>query len=279
MSSFDDLPLDASRDATEPVAPSAQSSPGPRIAAALIAALVLVAAGAWIYTRPTRGTPAAATSPATAPPAASVADATPPETPLPPLAEMDPVVRELVAALSTHPAVLAWLATDDLVSSLVTAVDRLAQGQSPARDLAVLRPTQGFATTRRAGVTRVDPASYARYAPLAQAVASVDPQRAADVLIRLRPRLDEAYRAHGHPEGGFDDALRRAIATIATAPDPPDDAALVAGPGGYRYADPAFEGRPPAQKHLARMGPNHLRTVREAARRFGAALDARAAAR
>lgn len=274
MSSFDDLPLDQGRDATEPATPSAPSSPGPRIVA-VIALTAAVAAGAWyLVSRPATSAPAAATPAAPSAPMA-ITDPRLDAAPLPPLAEMDPLVRELVSALSTHPTVLAWLATDDLVGSLATAIDRLAQGRSPARDLAVLRPKDGFGTVRRSNVTQVDPKSYARYTAVAQAIASIDATRAAEIYERIQPRLDEAWRAQGHPEGGLDDAVRRALATVTTTPDIPVDAALVPAAGGLKYADPAYENLPEAQKHLARMGAVNAQLVRDAARRLGAAIDAR----
>ena len=277
MSSFDDLPLDTSRDTADPVAPSAPSSPGPGFVIAGLVSVVLVAAGAWyLVSRPAATPPAAENTTASSPGSTAVGSpdltATPP---LPPLTEMDPLLRELVAALTSHPSVLAWLATDDLMASLATTIDRLAQGRSPARDLAVLRPRDGFTTVRRNGVTSADPASYARYTPFAQAVASIDATRAADLYERIKPRLDEAWRAQGHPEGGLDDAVRRALATVTTSPDIPADAALVPAAGGLKYADPTYEQLPEAQKQLARMGPVNLQLVRDAARRLGAALDAR----
>ena len=277
MSSFDDLPLDTSRDTADPVAPSAPSSPGPRFVIAGLVSVALVAAGAWYLVSRTAATPPAArATTASSPGSTAVGSSDLPVTPpLPPLAEMDPLLRELVAALTSHPSVLAWLATDDLMASLATTIDRLAQGRSPARDLAALRPRDGFTTVRRNGVTSVDPKSYARYTPVAQAVASVDATRAAELYARIHPRLDEAWRAQGHPDGSLDDAVRRALATVATTPDIPPDAALVAAAGGLGYADPAYEQLPEAQKHLARMGPVNLQLVRDAARRLGAALDAR----
>lgn len=247
----------------------------------VVLATALLAAGVWFYVSRHR-VPAAApggagTVAASAPQV--VTDTPPVATTLPPLDEMDPYVRELFTTLGAHPELLKWLATDDLVSSLATAIDTLAQGHSPARDLAVLRPTGSFATTRRDGAVYAAPAAYARYAPLVAAVAAVDPARLASVFTTLRPRLEEAYVRQGHPDGGIDDAVRRAVQVIATTPDPPTDAALVPGTGGYAYADPAFERLPAAQKHLMRMGPDHVRRVREAAQRFAAALDAAATAR
>ena len=279
MTSLDELPLDTGREHAVPTSPSAPSSPGPRVVLLGILVAVALVAGGWFFvTRPRAPGPATADDPAESA-ARAVAEAPLAVTPLPPLEQMDPVVRELLGALGTHPELVKWLATDDLVGALATAIDRLAQGQSPARDLAVLRPAQGFAVARPDGVAHTAAASHARYAPLVTAVAAVDPAALATVFLALEPRLAEAYARQGHPDGGFAAAVQRAIAVVAATPDVPADAALVPGVGGYAYADPALEQLPAAQKHVARMGPEQAGRVRESARRFGEALRAARAAR
>jgi len=273
MASLDDLPLDPGReDAAEPAPAAASPSRSRLILPAALVALAL-AAGAWYVLWP-RATPADAlgaavtTAPVPAPvPVTTVAE-------LPPLAQMDPVVRRLLTALAAHPELLKWLATDDLLGSLATAIDRLAAGESPARDLAVLRPASGFAVVRRDAVTVAGSGGYVRYAPLVDAVTAVDPLRLAEVFVTLRPRLLEAWRAQGLSDTQFDPAVRRAIEVVVTTPDLPADAALVPGTGGYAYADPALERLPAAQKHLLRMGPAQTGRVRDAVRAFGAALGA-----
>jgi Protein of unknown function (DUF3014) len=281
MASLDDLPLDTGRGDAATVAPSAPSSPGPRVALLVILVAAVLAAGVGVYVARQRASTATAPSAAGALVGAgqTVTDAPPLAPARPPLEQMDPFVRELFTTLGSHQLLLKWLATDDLVGSIATAIDRLAQGQSPARDLAVLRPTPGFAVTRRDGLALVTPASYARYAPLADAVASVDPETLAAAFVTLRPRLAEAYARQGHPDGGFDEAVTRALAVVTTTPDIPEDAALVPGAGGFAYANPTYEQLPPAQKQLVRMGPDHVRRVREAARRFADALAATPRAR
>lgn len=275
MSSLDDLPLDSGREASAPVVTAAPRSSAPAVIAAVVVA-ALLAGGVWFYrARRAPSGPAAGSGTATAPAPAAALGESPAVVPeLPPLDQMDPYVRQLFANLATHPELAKWLATDDLVAGIATAIDKLAQGQSPARDLGPLRPTQGFATSRRGGVVTAAPSGYARYAPVVDAVAAVDPARLAAAFTTLRPRLIEAWVAQGRPAGSFDDAVRRAIETVASTPDVPADAALVPGVGGMAYADPSLEKLPAAQKHLLRMGPDHARRVRDAARAFGAALAA-----
>lgn len=274
MSSIDDLPLETGRGSEAAGPPSAPSSPWPRVALAVVVVLVLAVAG-WMYFPRSSPAPAGADIPVTGSAGQALADPAPPAPPLPPLGEMDPVVRSVLSAVSSHPALLAWLATDDLVGSIATAIARLAEGQSPARDLAVLRPAAGFTTTRRDGVTRVDPASYARYQPIAELASSVDGAKLAAAFTTLRPRLEEAYVAQGHTAEGFDEAVHKAIAMVRTTPEVPEDAAIVPATGGFAYADPALERLPAAQKHLLRMGPDAVRAVRNATARFAEALGER----
>lgn len=271
MSSIDDLPLDTGRGSEVTAAPSAPSSPGPRVVLAVLLVLGLAAAG-WMFFPRASGTPAGGPLPVTDAHTQALPGETPAAPPLPPLGEMDPVVRTLLSAVSTHPELLKWLATDDLVGSMATAIARLAAGESPSRDLAVLRPSSGFTTTRRDGVTIADPAGYERYRPLAGLATSLDARRLAAAFTTLRPRLVEAYVAQGHTAESFDDAVRKAIDVIRTTPDVPADAALVPAVGGYAYADPAFERLPAAQKHLLRMGPEAVAAARQTAARLAEAL-------
>jgi Protein of unknown function (DUF3014) len=273
MTSIDDLPLDTGRGSDVVEAPSAPSSPGPRaVVGAVVALSLALAVGLYVgrsgVTAPgapsdSQPTPATPDDPATAGPVGVA---------LPPMSEMDPLVRGLFSALSTQPALLAWLASDDLTGAIATAIVRLAGGESPARDLAVLRPAQGFGVARRSGVAYVDPASYARYASLVQAVTSVDAARLATVFTTLKPRIVEAYVAQGNAADDFDAAVARALGIVVATPDVPADAALVPGVGGFEYANAAYEGLSPAQKHLIRMGPAQARAVRDAVTRFAAAL-------
>src|SRR5689334_11825378 len=52
--------------------------------------------------------------------------------PLPPLAETDALVRQLLVKLSSHPKVLAWLATNGLIENFTVATLNISDGKSPA---------------------------------------------------------------------------------------------------------------------------------------------------
>jgi len=180
---------------------------------------------------------------------------------LPSLAESDSLVRDLVAALTSHPAFAAWLIPDQVVRTFVLVVDNVADGHNPADHLTPLRPTQRFRTLGEAPQLSIDPASYARYNTHAEIVASINPVGAAELYRRLYPLITEAYVELGHPDGGFDDTLRRALRTLLETPVLERDASLVPRAAFFEFAADELEDLQPVQKQFLGMGPRNVRAV------------------
>ena len=103
----------------------------------------------------------------------------------------DPVVRELVRQLTSHPQVAAWLATDGLVRNFTVVMVNTADGATPARHLRVLRPAAAFSVDTTANGLVLDPRSYRRYDGIAAAISSVDAGGAARLYGTLKPRIAE----------------------------------------------------------------------------------------
>ena len=262
------------RDTAAPEAPPPPRARSwvPAAAAAVIVAILAVA-GYWYFARDTApALPAPAevggTRPGDAPePLGAIAD----PVDVPPLDMSDEVVRELVAGLSTHPRIAAWLATDGLIRNFTVAVENIANDQSPAGHLQVLRPAGPFRQQERGERLFIDPASYERYTGIADAVASVDPAGAARLYTILKPRIEEAYRDLGHPEP-FDRALERAIVSLLRVPDVEGDVELEPQGAVYQFANPRFEQLTPPQKQLLRMGPRNVRTIQQRLREIALTL-------
>lgn len=240
---------------------------------AIIAAVLvlLLGAAAWWMSRPGPA-PANATPKAVMSTEAPIEKAAPPID-LPPLDRMDGFLRPLLSALSSRPELAQWLATDDLVRQLATAIDQASAGGSPARDFKVIAPKTPFVAAGRGARRTIDPASYRRYDGLVQTVTSIDASKVAQIFKTIRPRLNEAYRGMGHPEGNVDAAINQALDILLDTPVVKDPIAITVGSGaGWTYVNDDLEDLTPTQKQLLRMGPVHADAVKVWLRALQSAL-------
>ena len=141
---------------------------------AFLALVIAVLGGTYWYWRRTRSTPAAAVATQPADAAVKVRQDPAELITLPPLAETDPLVRELVSALSSNPVVASWLATDQLIVNFVVVTSKIADGQTPVAELKAIGPVPPFKPRTARGTLSIDPASYHRYDRYAQAVSALD---------------------------------------------------------------------------------------------------------
>jgi hypothetical protein len=240
-------------------------------AAAVAVGLFAVAAGFAIYlvfgrqaSEPVtpQARPAA---PATAAAAETPLGAEPEVIEVPPLDQSDPVVRQLVGKLSSHPTIAAWLATDGLIRNFTVVVANISEGKTPVTHLRAMAPSNRFQTAARGDGVIVDPRSYARYDRFADAIGSVDAAGSARLYATVKPRIEEASRELGYAEGAFDRMLERAIVALLATPIPqgPLEVQPASRGIGYSYRDPALESLSGAQKHLLRMGPRNAHIVQE----------------
>lgn len=245
---------------------------GPWPAVAVIAAIgALLSGGYWLLRPAPPAQPAPAASAADPPEVPSALGASPFPADVPPLDASDAFVRTWVPRLSAHPRVMAWLATDGLIRNFVTVVTVIAEGRTPAAQLAVLRPPGSFRVVTRGGRLFADDRTYARFDSLAEAVASLDVPAAAQLYATLKPRIEEAHRELGGA-GGFDVTLERAIVQLLEAPVSDRPVPLEPAGIGYRAVDAGFDGLTGAQKQLLRMGAVHARRVQGTLRELAMAL-------
>jgi hypothetical protein len=191
---------------------------------------------------------------------------------LPPLELTDSYVRDLLRGLSSSPQLAAWLASDGLVRRFVASVDNVARGTTPAPHLRRLAPAGPFLAQDRGDESVIDPRSYARYNGFAETVGSLDVEGLARAYVLLRPRLQEAYRELGNPDGDIDRAVEAAIVRLLRTPRPDARVAVRPSPVMYKFADDRLESLSPAQKQLLRMGPRNVDLVQEKLRALAAAL-------
>lgn len=211
----------------------------------------------------------AATQPATAAPTKLVGE----NIPLPPLAQTDSIVRELVGQLSSHPTVASWLATKGLISNFAVVTLNISEGQAPTTHLRALTPKGRFLTTGSGSALAVDPRSYDRYSGFGDAIGGLDATGTARLYLTLKPRILDAYRDLGYPDADFDRVLERAFGQLLNAPVLDSAPPLRPKTLSFAFADPRIESLSPAQKQFLRMGPRNVQTVQSKLRDIASLLE------
>jgi hypothetical protein len=191
---------------------------------------------------------------------------------LPPLEQSDTIVRELVAKLSSHPKVAAWLTTDQLLRNFTVVVTTIGSGRSPSKQLTRLKPSGPFEVRKVGNGLEIDPRSYRRYDSYADAMAGLDAHGTARLYATLKPRIQDAYRELGNPDGNVDQALDRAIRELLATPVVEGSVALASKSVAYEYADPRLQSLSPVQRQFLRMGPRNVQIIQAKLRELGPLL-------
>jgi hypothetical protein len=275
----DDIEFQAPRDGPPPPDGSAPGGPSVIWIALVGVAVIALAAGAyWFFANRTPPAVTAARPAATAPAPAPAATADDFEhIDLPPLDDSDALVRQRVGILSSNRLVTAWLATKGLVRNFVVVIDNISRGMNPSRRLAVLKPPGQFRVMTKGSQVIIDPRNYDRFAPIADAAASIDARSAGRLYRSFKPLLQTAYDELGSQEP-LDQAVERAISGLLAVPAIDGDVRVEqTGEGiGYQYSDDRLQELNGAQKQLLRMGPRNIRTIQAQLRTFAAAIGLRA---
>jgi hypothetical protein len=177
----------------------------------------------------------------------------------------------LLAAVSPHALYRAAI-EGEYLRRWAVVIDNLAEGASPRRRLAFLAPSRPFTVTERGGATVIDPESYRRYDPFADAVASLDAAALARAYRALRGPLEAAYRGLGYPDASIDRVVARALQRIEGAPVAEGEVAVVGEGGVFVFRERRLEDLPEVEKHLLRAGPRNARLVQAKARELRDAL-------
>ena len=180
---------------------------------------------------------------------------------LPELSQTDAIVRQLVGGLSSHPSVAAWLAGDQLIRNFTVSTLNISGGRTPAVQLNRIRPTQKFQVRGSGADLSIDPRSYARYNTYADAVDALDARGTARLYATLKPRIQDAYKELGYPDGDFDRVMAAAINELLKTPVIDGRVGLVSKSVTYEFADSRLKSLSPAQRQLLRMGPRNVRLI------------------
>ena len=241
----------------------------PVVALVVAAVLLFGLTAAYVFLR---RTPAVSEAPGNVAKPAPAPEARREEIVLPPLDETDPMTRQLVGKLSSHPMVARWLTTDALVVNFVAVTSRIATGVTPAGELKTMGPVPRFATRTSGDNTYLDRASYRRYDGYAEAISTLDARGTAGLYNTLKPRIQDAYARLVSRDEDFGPVLERAIIELLKVPAVEGNIALQPHGTVWAFEDPSLQGLTAAQKQLLRMGPQNVRAVQSKLREIASSL-------
>ncbi len=249
-----------------------------------VAAVVAVAAAStWYYLRqrpvvdaapppPPAAEAPAASAPAIEHPLAAAAPADAP--PLPSLGDSDGPLREALAGAVDATDLSRFLVPEGLIRRVVVTIDNLPRSKVPVDK----RPLAGVSGPFVAEGDEAHPVlgalNFARYEPLASAVARLDVGRVVAVYRRFYPLFQSAYQDLGYPHGYFNDRLVAAIDSLLAAPEREAPIALARPNVMYTFADPQLEALPAGQKLMLRMGPQNAAVIKAKLKDLRAAVTA-----
>ena len=270
---YDDLPLGTPTGSPAGSTPPASTPPSSATRWVIaVAAVVIVGGGLyfwWLSRIP---------SPPATPPVATATDVAvggkrPTRQPLelPSLDQSDTFVREMVATLSKHPQLARFLATKQIINTVVLAAEQIGNGKTPAVPFKALRPGMRLMIIGQES-GRIDPASYVRWESDVASLVSVKPDEAAQLYVNLKPLFDQAYADLGHAGGDFDTSIAKAIKMLADTPEPTEEPVLMKRPAYFEHTDAALRSLKPVQKQFLLLGGERRTRVRQWMQSFARAL-------
>jgi len=179
---------------------------------------------------------------------------------LPALDESTPTVLQ---TLDTSGVVIQPLKSSQLVRDAVVIIDNLRNGTLVRDRTIVQRPDGRFQVMEIDGELYIDERSYQRYEALVDWFVSIEEQALIENYELFKPLMQQAYGEIGYPDADFTDAMLEAIDVLLATPVPETLVQVKDDEVMYTYADPAYEGLPPAQKQLLRMGPDNIKRIKQ----------------
>jgi hypothetical protein len=182
------------------------------------------------------------------------------------------LLHDLLVSLSDDPRIQKWANEPDVLRRWVSATQLFLDGESPRATLGFLRSPLPFTTVVRLDRMVASPRTEHRYDSMVQALQTVDPVRAAEAYLQLRPFAQAAFNEIAEHGKSFDTELRTALTRLDETPIPTEQPELRPRGAIYEYVDPKWESMTAAQKTLLRMGAANARALQDWTSNFLAAL-------
>ncbi|MFC0446402.1 DUF3014 domain-containing protein [Pseudidiomarina halophila] len=195
----------------------------------------------------------------TAEPEAESPEVTEPEPELPALTES---TDEILARLEAQEQPVEPIQSEQLIRDAVVFVDNIRNGVVVRDAAPVAGPKGDFRVLEQDDKIYIDPRSYDRYNSLVDWFVSLDVEVLENLLERYQPLVGEALAEIGYPDTAPETVLLDAIDVLMATPSVGTVIELNDHSVMYRFADPALEALPDAQKQMLRLGPDNMRRVK-----------------
>ena len=170
------------------------------------------------------------------------------------------LLEEIAPTLGDNPLWLLFARHPKALEVFVKATEQLANGNRPLA-IGTLefmpKPTPFRADRTDDGSYVISQETEQRFAPVLDAICSIPPDKAAELIKKLEPDLDAIiHDKFGYPpDTTFKKLYLEALNTILTTPVPEKPLQLVRITDTlYKYAIPEMEELPEAQKFILRLG-------------------------
>lgn len=154
------------------------------------------------------------------------------------------------------------LTSDQLIRDAVVFIDNLRNGVVVRDKAGIEGPRNAFRVLEQNDKIYIDPRSYDRYNTLVDWFVSLDTDVLISLLNSYRPLIEAALAEIGYPDTTAEQVLLEAIEVLNATPAVGTVVELTDNSVMYRFADPALEGLPAAQKQMLRLGPDNIRRVK-----------------
>jgi hypothetical protein len=189
-----------------------------------------------------------------------------PASPLPPLADSDPYVKDLLTQLFGKKATEQVLVPQEFIQRMVLIIDALPRKEYPHQHLPIYSPSGKFQVAGKEGSSVIASDNFRRYTPYIRVAETVPPERLKAAYLKTYPLMERAYRQLGHPKGYFHDRMIEVLDHLLDTPEVNYPLPVVQHVKSYRYADPQLEALSAGRKVLLRMGPENTKRIKEVLR-------------
>jgi hypothetical protein len=179
-----------------------------------------------------------------------------------PLDISDGTVKTKLLQLSDYDSLARLIVDDALLKRFVIMTNTLADETVATNNRVLVRPDKPFRTFQQAEKQWIDPASYKRYTPYVDALASMDTASLLQLYSEYKPAIDNIFAEISSPSDSFNDKLIDAINILLDTPEVPMPVEVYNDSVMFKFTDPQLEALAPPQKQLLRTGPENMRRIK-----------------